>query len=170
VIAKLALAKVETPTVKAAEAKMADAWRDNVANRLPRMSDYPPRVIQMVLGGLVVLHLLFSFCCYSICTKAGSQPGILVWLPVFQTIPLLRAAGMSGWWFLAGFIPVLNIVAGVIWAVKIVNVRNLNVFVTILLLLPGLNLFGFLILAFASTSTPVKDQRKPAEIMSFEPV
>ena len=57
---------------------------------------------------------------------------------------------MSGWWFIALFVPILNIVAQVMWCIKIAQARGKSVVVGILLLLPVLNLFSFLYLAFSS--------------------
>ena len=170
-IAKQALAKVQSqvqsPAVKAAEAKVADAWRQNIADRLPPSSAFTPQVVGLVFGTLLLVHLFLCICSRSICVKTGNEPGFLIWLPVFQIFPLLRAAGMSGWWFLLCIIPVVNVLPGVIWAVKIVNARSLNSLVTIMLLLPGLNIIGFFILAFAPAPPPKQVSRAPT-LMSIE--
>ncbi len=166
-IAKQALAKVETPAVKAAEAQVVDAWRANIASHLPAKEAFTPTVLGIVFGGLLLVHLLFSYCCQSICIKAGGQPGALVWLPVFQLIPMLRAASMSRWWFLLCLIPIINVLPYIIWTVKIVHARSLNALVTISLLLPGLSFFGFLLLAFAG-APPAKEEKKGVEIMTLE--
>jgi len=108
-----------------------------------------PKVIWAVLGGLAIAYLFLCFCFKQICTKAGSEPGFLIWLPVLQLFPLLRAAGMSGWWFLAWLLPVLNIIAQIVWSFKIVQARGKNVLVAIGLLLPITNLFSLLYLAFS---------------------
>ena len=50
-------------------------------------------------------------------------------------IPMLRAAGMSGAWFLAYLIPGLNILAQIIWCFKIVAAREKSVLIAIMLLL-----------------------------------
>jgi len=101
-----------------------------------------------------------------ICQKTGTSPGLLVWLPVLQLIPLLRAAGMSGSWFLAYLVPGLNIVAQVVWSVKIAKTRGKTGWVALLLLLPLVNLLAFLYLAF-SEEAPAKEER-PIEIMTLE--
>jgi hypothetical protein len=138
----------------------------------------------IALGIFLVIHLFFSFCLKLICVKAGSEPGALVWLPLLQIIPALRAAGMSAAWLLAWLLPVLAmfglagimasgqpalmatgfvaamIVAGVgsvaafigqiLWCFKITSARGKSLLVAILLLLPVLNFFAFLYLAFSS--------------------
>jgi hypothetical protein len=171
IMAKQAIAKVQSqvqsPAMKAAEAKVVGAWQENIANRLPPPNAFTPQVLGLLCGGMLLVHLFLSFCSKSICTKAGSQPGFLIWLPLFQIIPLLRAAGMSGWWFILCLIPVLNILPGVIWAVKIVHARSMNALVTVMLLVPGLNIIGFFILAFAPAPAPKPVNRAPT-IMSLE--
>lgn len=105
----------------------------------------------MILGGiLLAFHLCFSFCLKLIVQKTGTEPGFMVWLPLFQVFPMLRAAGMSGWWVLALLIPFVNIIAQIVWCVKIVQARGKSVWVTLLLILPVTNLFAFLYLAFSS--------------------
>ena len=103
--------------------------------------------IAAVVGAAV--YLAFCYCLKLICLKAGRVPGALVWLPLLQTIPMFRAARMSGGWLLACLIPGLNLVAQILWSFKIVKARGKNVWVAIALLLPVTALFAFLYLAFS---------------------
>jgi hypothetical protein len=89
--------------------------------------------------------------------KAGEDAGFLVWLPVFQVFPMLRGAGMSAWWVLAFFVPILNIVASILWCFKIVEARGKSVWIAICLLLPVTNFFAFLYLAFSNGEAPRAD-------------
>jgi hypothetical protein len=57
---------------------------------------------------------------------------------------------MSRWWVLGLLIPVLNLVVQVLWCIKIVGARGKHVVWAILLILPLVNLFAFLYLAFSS--------------------
>ena len=86
-----------------------------------------------VAAALLAIYLFHCLCCSRICKKAGSEPGILVWIPVLQLFPLLRAAGMSGWWFLAFFVPVLNLIAQILWCFKIADARGKTALVGFLL-------------------------------------
>ena len=106
-----------------------------------------------VLAGMLVCYLFFCYCCGLICRKSGSEPGILVWLPILQVFPLLRAAGMSGWWFLAFFVPGLNLVAEMAWCINIVLTRGKSLWWALFLVLPGTNLFVFLYLAFSGAKS-----------------
>jgi hypothetical protein len=124
------------------------------------------KFIVAVLVGICLLHLSYSFCCRLICLKAGSEPGVMVWLPVVQVFPMLRAAGMSGWWFLGLLVPILNIVASILWCWNIAKARGKGPVVAILLLFPPTSLLTFLFLAFAD-SIPEKEDRR-VEVMTLE--
>jgi hypothetical protein len=113
----------------------------------------------MMYGGLAVLFVLYLFLCYCshlICVKAAGSSSILVWVPIFQLIPLFRAAGMSGWWFLISFIPITPIV----WAVKIVRTRKKSLWTSFFLLLPPTTLFAFMYLAFSAVPKPTTPRYK----------
>jgi hypothetical protein len=110
-----------------------------------------PFTVIVILAGAFVAYLFACYCASLICHKAtGNDPGLLIWVPVFQWIPLFRAAGMSGWWLLGMFIPVVSIIAYVLWCFKIAAAREKNPFVGFLLFLPVTSLFAFLYLAFSS--------------------
>ena len=42
--------------------------------------------------------------------EGRSSAGRLVWLPILQLFPLVRAAGMSGWSFVAWLVPLVDLV------------------------------------------------------------
>ena len=108
--------------------------------------------VYTILAILLVVYLAFCYCCSQICSKAGSPGGLLVWLPIVQILPLVRAAGMSGWWFFGFLIPGLNIVGQILWCINIVKARGKSVWVTVMLLLPVTSFFAFLYLAFSTES------------------
>ncbi len=51
----------------------------------------------LVITGLVLTHLLFSFCFMLICQKAKYPAGLAIWIPLIQIFPLMGAAKMSKW-------------------------------------------------------------------------
>lgn len=112
-----------------------------------------------VLGLFAVIYLFFCYCCQMICRKTHTSPGWLIWVPVLQLIPLLRAAGMSRLWLFAFFVPVLNLVAQIIWCVKIVQARGKGPLLVLWLVLPFTGPFAFLYLAFSSAA-PVEIERE----------
>jgi hypothetical protein len=121
------------------------------------------KILFTVLGVFAAVYLFFCFCASLICKKAGKPGGLLVWLPVLQYIPLLRAARMSPLWLLAMFVPLLNIVAHILWSFKIAGVRGQGIFTAIFLILPTYPL-AFMYLAFAGGASPdgESDELNPA--------
>ncbi len=104
----------------------------------------------MIIGALAalgIIYLLWCACLKLICVNAGSKAGFMIWLPVLQMFPLLRAAQMSAWWFLAFLIPLVGLVAHIVWCVKISRACGKGTLVALLLILPVTNLFAFLYLA-----------------------
>jgi hypothetical protein len=124
-------------------------------------------VFYTLLAILCFIYFFYCHCCNQICLKAHQPKSLLVWFPGLQFIPLLRAAGMSGWWFLAMFVPLLNIVGAVLWSLKIANARGKSVLVGILLMLPLTNVLAFLYLAFSS-ATPLEAPPRKFESMALE--
>jgi len=110
-----------------------------------------------ILGGVVLAYLVFCTLCRSICMKSAAPPAsvvALVWFPLLKQIPLLKAAGMSPWWFVTNFVPVLPLIMFVVWSFKIAQARGKHVIVGILLLLPVANIFAFLYLALSASNAP----------------
>lgn len=122
-------------------------WQGAVRPELPAA---PTAVVIGVLVVMLFAYLFFCFCSKLIVEKTGNEAGVLIWLPVVQLLPMLRAAGMPAWWFLLWMVPVMNIVASLVWSFKIVEARGKSVLWAILLLLPGTNLIAFIYLAFSS--------------------
>ena len=132
----------------------------------PMFASINPATLLSLLGIALLVYFFFCYCCALICRKTGNPPGLLIWVPVLQIFPLLRAASMSPWWFVAWLVPVFNVLAQIVWSFKIVQARAKNAWLALLLLLPITNLFTFLYLAF-SASEPAKAE--PAvEIMTLD--
>lgn len=132
----------------------ADRYKELALAKLKELKNLQPpiKILTVILVAIFVLYLFKCYCLKLICVKAGHQPGVLVWLPFLQLIPAFRASGMSAWWILALFVPLLNLVAAIMWCFKITSARGKSIWVAIMLLLPGLNLLAFLYLAFSSAN------------------
>lgn len=126
----------------------------------------PQLIIAAIVGGLI-LYLFYCYCAMLICQKTGNSPGILIWLPFVQLIPMLRAARMSPLWFVALMVPLLNLIAHLVWSVKIVKARGKPTWVTLALFFPLINILAFLYLAFSDAPKP-KPVRRVTEIMTLE--
>jgi hypothetical protein len=164
--AKQSLTKIESPQVKAIEQQFQQALtgKSIYGYSIP---PFNPRLLWPTVAGVVALYLFFCYTCLSLCRKIGKKPGLLIWLPVLKTFPLLDAANMPAWLFLALLVPGLNLIVAGVWCVKIAKARGYGAGPGILLMLPILNVLVFLFLAFGGGTAPVKEKRR-IEIMSLE--
>jgi hypothetical protein len=167
--AKTEVAKLETPQVKEIRQKLAQRWHASTATGLPLLALVTNRMILAISAIIVLSYLLHCYCFMLICQKAGHPPGLLVWLPVFQLFPLLRAAGMSAWWFAAWLLPLLNIVALILWSVKITKARGKSAWVAFLLILPLTSFLAILYLAFSNGAGAGHEGEEP-KVMSLQAV
>ena len=165
--AKRELAKINGPQVTAFKKQVEQQLRPESRAKMPLARWAGPALPFVVLGLFLLIYLFYCYCLMLICRKAGHPPGVLVWLPVLQTIPLLRAAGMSLWWLLAFLVPLLNLVPSILWPFKITKARGKSVWVAILLLLPITNIFAFLYLAFSSGIGAEEDEESEPKVMSL---
>jgi hypothetical protein len=170
---KKELAKIDVPQVKNLR-KQLQQWSAHPPARLAALVGIGSKPNYTVLGTVLLVcllvYLFYCYCCMLICRKSGHLPGILVWLPVLQLFPLLRAAGMSGWWFLAFLVPVLNLVPVIVWPLKIAKARGKSALVGVLLLLPVTNLFAFLYVAFSDSASRDDDEGPEPKVMSLQTV
>jgi hypothetical protein len=166
--AKKEIARINPPQVKDLSRQLEQKWRERASAKLAAMHLTVLTLVTALLGVGLLLYLFYCYCCMLICRKAGGSPGILVWLPVVQVLPLLRAAGMSSWWFLACCVPGLNIVVQVLWCFRIAKARGKNVWVAVLLLLPVTNIFAFLCLAFSNSTPSGENQEAEPKLMSLQ--
>jgi hypothetical protein len=127
-----------------------------------------PQLLYGILGGLAFAYLLYCVCLRNVCLKAGSKPGFLIWLPVLQMFPLLRAARMPAWWFLVFCLPVLNLLAHLLWCARITRACGKGLFSAVMLFLPLTNILALLYLAFSGggggqgpTGKPFRDEDLP---------
>jgi Family of unknown function (DUF5684) len=108
---------------------------------------------QLLVGALSIAVLVYLFSCLvlkKVCVNAGSEPGVLIWFPILQAFPLLRAARIPAWWFVIVMIPGLNLLAHILWSLRIVRACGKGSLVALLLILPVTNLLALLYLAFSS--------------------
>lgn len=148
--------------------QFAADWRLHRKEREQELRTYVT-LHAMVLGAFfgiwLAVHLLCSGIFWMICRKTHNAPGPLVWVPVLQLIPLLRAANMPRVWFFAFFVPGINIIALIMFSIKIVKSRGKGFWVSILLILPATSWLAMLYLAFSS-SAPVDIANN--EVLSLE--
>jgi len=69
----------------------------------------------MVTFALVIaaIVLFYCVCFWKIFSKAG-QPGWAAFIPIYNTVVLLQIVGRPVWWVVLSFIPVVNVIMGII--------------------------------------------------------
>jgi hypothetical protein len=97
--AKGKVAGVHIGEVRAAQLQDPKMWKEQSVVVLEKARALDRKLCGAILGAGLLLYLFFAFCCMLICRKAGTEPGMLIWFPLFQLLPLLRAARMSPVWF-----------------------------------------------------------------------
>jgi hypothetical protein len=165
--ARQTLTKLETPQVTQLGTQVSGWLHPNPASLKAQLAQIAPRLLLIIAGAVLALFLFHSFCCKLICEKAGSEPGPLIWIPILQLLPLLKAANMSPWWFLGFLVPVVNLAAQVLWCIKISQARGKSIVVGLLLIFPLTSLFALLYLAFSDGRGGKKENRR-VEIMTLE--
>ena len=116
--------------------------------------------VKGVLWSLFCFYVLFCYCTMLICRKSGIKAGLACWIPIVQYVRLLRAAQMSGWLILPCIVPLFAAIVGVIWSIKICQVRQKGFFTVLFLLLPVTSPLAFLYLALSSDGKDDNDSGK----------
>jgi hypothetical protein len=160
--AKQALSAMQTEKVRA----ISDRFVTHIPVRLREVKPSSTMLL-VLLGGLGLAYFFLAYCCALICHKTGQKPGILIWIPLLQIFPLLRAARMPPVWFLAFLVPVVNVLAQVVWSFKIVSARSKSAAVAILLLLPVTNVLAIIYLAFSGGNPEAEPERR-VQVMTLE--
>jgi len=104
-------------------------------------------LIALVIG--LALYLFICYCCKRICEKCGKDPGILIWIPIAQLVPMLQVAGMAIWMIVLFFIPIANIVVGIMMWAKICQARGKSPWLVIMMFIPIVNIAFIPYLAFS---------------------
>ena len=169
--------------------ELQERYQKNVEEFIQQLD---PTMGYKILALLGILYLFYCYCCWQICRKTSNRAGLLVWLPGFQMIPLLRAAGMSPWLFLLLFVPpasvaasvtwsipllivaaavfsFVNLIVWIVWCFRICRVRQKSALLGILLLLPGTNVLAFVYLALSGYGPEAENAYEDGKIkLSFQ--
>ena len=107
------------------------------------------KVLMMVAGVLLLVHLMLCYCFKRICEKCEVEPGLLVWMPVFNAIRMLQAGRLSRWLFILFLIPIVNVAMFLIMWKRICEARGKSPWLILMLFFPVLNLLFVFYLAFS---------------------
>ncbi len=105
--------------------------------------------ILFILAIGLAFYLFFCFCAKKICEKCGHEPGVLIWIPIVNLVPLLTVAKLPVWLIILFLIPLVQLVVGVILWWKLCEARGKPAPLALLLLLPPVSIFVPVYLAFS---------------------
>jgi hypothetical protein len=166
--AKQTLSKLEVPKVENLRAQVSSMWTPNAIRAKLPIQEITPRVLWALVGLVLAAYLFHCYCWLLICQKAGCESGPLIWVPVLQLVPMLKAASMSLWWFLAFLLPGINLIAQVVWFFKIAQACGKGLGTAFLLVFPLTCPFAILYLAFSGGSPRIKAKLRRVPIMTLE--
>ena len=98
--------------------------------------------------GLAV-YVWLALTLHVIANKTETPNSWLAWIPIANLYLMCKVAGRSGWWTILFFIPLVNLVLGVIIWMAIARARNQPSWLGILMIIPVVNLVALGILAFS---------------------
>jgi len=58
----------------------------------------------------LVAIVFFSYCLKLICEKANVDPGVMIWIPLVQLIPMATVANLNPLLLLLYLVPLVNVV------------------------------------------------------------
>jgi uncharacterized membrane protein YhaH (DUF805 family) len=106
-------------------------------------------LVLFVLLIALAFYVFYCFCAKRICEKCGVNPGILIWIPIANLVPLLQAAKMPIWMIILFLVPIINLIIAIMMWVKICQARGKSGWLVILLVIPIANLIFLPYLAFS---------------------
>src|SRR4030095_15445441 len=169
--AKEKMADLHLGEINAAELQDPNKLKEKAAVVYEKARAVDNKLCGAIMGGVLLVYLFFCYCCLLICQKARHEPGLLIWVPFLQMIPLLRAARMSPWWFLGYLLIAPGPLISLVWCFKIASARGKSPFTGFLMLVPLLGVLPFLYLAFAEkvpASPAPKEDRRTDHLMTLE--
>lgn len=102
-----------------------------------------------ILAAIPVFWILWCYLLKRMCTRAGTESGFLIWLPLLQLVPLHKAAHISCFLILGYFLPVVGVIVFVYWAIKMCEAVGKTKWLAVPMVLPFLNVLTIAYLAFS---------------------
>lgn len=95
------------------------------------------------------LFAFMSYCLKLICEKAKVDPGILIWIPFVQMIPMATVAGINPFLLLLYFVPIANLVFAVFHWSKVCTAIGKSPWLAVMIIIPLVNIAFLPLLAFS---------------------
>ena len=113
----------------------------------------PWEMLGFLMSGLwsvvsIVVYVFVAFCLFTIAKKTNTDNAWLAFIPIANFVLAIQIAGKPWWWIFLFFLPIVNVVLGIIVMWKICEARNKPGWLGILVIIPVVNIIIFAILAF----------------------
>jgi hypothetical protein len=95
------------------------------------------------------IYAYFALTLQMIASKTGTPNAWMAWVPIINTYLMCKIAGKPGWWVVLCFIPLVNIVIGVLIWMGIAEARHKPAWLGVLMLVPIANIIIPAHLAFS---------------------
>lgn len=102
-------------------------------------------MVLIALGGLIG-YLLGAFVLFALFRKAGYRFCLFAFFPILNLIGILHIIDRSGWNVLWTFVPIANLVFGILWGIDFLKVYGMNPWWLAMLVLPYVGALGFFVL------------------------
>jgi len=96
----------------------------------------------------VGLFVFFSYCMKLICEKAKVDPGVMIWIPFVQMIPMATVAGINPFLLLLYFVPFVNIAFMLYHWAKVCIAIDKSPWLVVMMIIPLVNVAFIPLLAF----------------------
>lgn len=110
---------------------------------------------------LILVYVYFAICLQVIAKKTNTPNGWFAWIPILNLILMIQIAQKPIWWIIMFFIPLVNIVFGVIVWMAIAERRGKPNWVGILILVPVIDIAVPGYLAFSGDKAEVVSSYAP---------
>lgn len=97
----------------------------------------------------IAFFVFFSYCLKLICEKANVDPGVTIWIPLVQLIPMATVAKLNPLLLLLYLVPFVNVAFMLYHWSKVCAAAGKSPWLVIMMIIPLVNLAFFPYLAFS---------------------
>ncbi|MFZ2225937.1 MAG: DUF5684 domain-containing protein [Candidatus Moraniibacteriota bacterium] len=99
---------------------------------------------------VVIYYLYFAFCLFRIAKKTATENAWFAWLPILDFFLMVRIAKKPDWWIILLFVPIINIITGILLWMGISKALGKPQWIGILMIITPINLIIPAYLAFSN--------------------
>ena len=119
-------------------------------------------------GGLLLAYWIFAIAAYvyfalvlqTIAKKTKTENPWFAWIPILNVILMIQIAEKPIWWIILYFIPIVNIVIGIIIMIEVLKKRDYPGWWVILFFIPIVNIIIYGVVAWKD-KTPIETEKPP---------